>query len=206
LCTITLLEASFLENLSRSFGVTNGGGLFLLLRVSNHFDGVFFYFILFYFILFSLFWPCASLMSRLALHIILLQRLNVIDIIVILIYFLYRKRLNKRDEHLVDAMHAETISHLKEIDLAEQFGVGRVIFSTDCLGLQQTIISSSQDRAPRGILLREAKYLLSLGFSEYQVICKPRYCNKPAHQWRSHVGSVWSIDHGGFWQILCIQV
>jgi hypothetical protein len=78
-------------------------------------------------------------------------------------------------------MHAETISLLKAIDLAEQFGVGLVIFSTDCLGLQQTIISTSQDRAPRGILYRAAKYLLSLEFSEYQVIFKPRYYNKPSH-------------------------
>jgi hypothetical protein len=78
-------------------------------------------------------------------------------------------------------MHAKTISLLKAIDLAEQFGVGRVIFSTECLGLQHAIISTSQDRARIGILFREAKYLLSLGFSEYQVIFKPRYCNKPTH-------------------------
>jgi hypothetical protein len=36
-------------------------------------------------------WLCASVMSRLCLDIILLQRLDVIDIFLILINFLYRK-------------------------------------------------------------------------------------------------------------------
>jgi hypothetical protein len=35
---------------------------------------------------------CASLMSRLALNIMLLQRLGIFCIVLILIYFLYQKR------------------------------------------------------------------------------------------------------------------
>jgi hypothetical protein len=48
-------------------------------------DFVFFFVLLF-------FWLCASLMSRLAQDIMLLQRLGVIGIILVLIYSLYRKK------------------------------------------------------------------------------------------------------------------
>jgi hypothetical protein len=47
----------------------------------------------FFFLLLLFFRLCASLISRLALDIILLQRLGVIGIILILIYSLYRKNL-----------------------------------------------------------------------------------------------------------------
>ena len=40
-------------------------------------------------------------------------------------------------EHLADAMHAETASLMKAIQLAEQFCMGRIILSTDCLALQR---------------------------------------------------------------------
>jgi hypothetical protein len=54
---------------------------------------------------FCLFWLCASLISRLALDIMLLQRLDVIGIILILIYFLYRKKCSCTDLIAID-VHA----------------------------------------------------------------------------------------------------
>ena len=81
----------------------------------------------------------------------------------------------------LNALHAEVEALQKAIGLAEQFVMGRIIFSTDCLGLQQAVTMFSLDRAPLGTLFREAKFLLSLGFIEYEVEFKPRLCNKPAH-------------------------
>jgi hypothetical protein len=54
---------------------------------SAHAMGSFFYFYSYF-----LFWLCTFLISRLALDTKLLQRLGVIDIILILIYYFYRKK------------------------------------------------------------------------------------------------------------------
>jgi hypothetical protein len=48
-----------------------------------------------YFLYFYLFWLCVSLIYRLDLDIILLQRPGVIGIILILIYFLYKKKITQ---------------------------------------------------------------------------------------------------------------
>jgi hypothetical protein len=42
--------------------------------------------------------------------------------------------------------------------------MGRAVFETDCLGLQQASSSDSSDRGPLGVLFREAKFLLTIGF------------------------------------------
>jgi hypothetical protein len=65
-----LFEDVALRNLSRNVGVTNGSGLFILMRVSNHFDGSFL----------SLFFAVSiTLLFILACDIILLKMLNLID-------------------------------------------------------------------------------------------------------------------------------
>ncbi|KAE8785543.1 hypothetical protein D1007_40705 [Hordeum vulgare] len=68
--------------------------------------------------------------------------------------------------HLTDPLHAETEALRHAIDFAEDQGMGRVIFETDCSNLQQAISSTAQDRGPLGILFREAKFRLQLGFIE----------------------------------------
>lgn len=83
--------------------------------------------------------------------------------------------------HQTSALQAETEALIKSIQLAESFGMGRVIFETDCLNLQQAISSTAQDRGPLGVLFREAKFLLQLGFIEYKIMYCPRTCNLPAH-------------------------
>ncbi|KAI5010720.1 hypothetical protein ZWY2020_012857 [Hordeum vulgare] len=83
--------------------------------------------------------------------------------------------------HLRDPLQAETEALRHAIDFAEDQGMGRVIFETDCSNLQQAISSTSQDRGPLGILFREAKFHLQFGFMEWQVVYSPRMCNTAAH-------------------------
>ncbi|KAE8773411.1 hypothetical protein D1007_54421 [Hordeum vulgare] len=83
--------------------------------------------------------------------------------------------------HLNDALHAETESLRHAIDFAEDQGMGRVFFETDCSNLQHAITSNVQDRGPLGILFREAKFRLQLGFIEWKVMYSPRMCNTAAH-------------------------
>jgi hypothetical protein len=64
--------------------------------------------------------------------------------------------------HLSNAMHAEVMALMRAIEFAEQFGMGRVIFATDCASLQHAATTS-------------------MGFIEHQIIFGPRLCNRPAH-------------------------
>ena len=83
--------------------------------------------------------------------------------------------------NLQDAIQAEAHALLKAIHLADQLGMGRVIFETVGLPLQQAITSTSSDRGALGVLFREAKYKLQLEFIEQSVLFCPRSCNVPAH-------------------------
>jgi hypothetical protein len=80
-----LLGGVVLEKLVWQRGVVITGGA-MLLQVSYCFDGAFM--LLFSSFVYRL---CASLMSRLDLVVMLLQRLDVIDILLISIYSIYRK-------------------------------------------------------------------------------------------------------------------
>jgi hypothetical protein len=81
---VTFLDASFLENLFCIPGVAIGGGSSFCF--ADQYGRFFSISPLFFF------WLCAYLMSRLALDIMLLQRLGVIDIFMVLIYSLYQKK------------------------------------------------------------------------------------------------------------------
>ncbi|KAI4974912.1 hypothetical protein ZWY2020_048519 [Hordeum vulgare] len=83
--------------------------------------------------------------------------------------------------HLTDPLQAETEALRHAIAFAEDQGMGRVIFETDCSNLQQAISSTAQDREPLGIFFREAKFRLQFGFMEWQVVYFPRMCNTAAH-------------------------
>lgn len=97
-----------------------------------------------------------------------------------------------------EALQAEAVAFLKTINLAEGFGMGRVIFVTDCLTLQQSIVSTVADRAKLGNLLREAKYQLRLGFIEFKVLFQSRECNVPAHMLARHGGGM-ALDSERVW-------
>jgi hypothetical protein len=81
-----------------------------------------------------------------------------------------------------EALRTETEALLHAISIAEQVGIGRPIFATDCQVLQQAVVSDKYDEAPLGALFREVKYQLRLAFLEHQVIYMHRSCNKPAHE------------------------
>uniref|UniRef100_A0ACD6AT50 Uncharacterized protein n=1 Tax=Avena sativa TaxID=4498 RepID=A0ACD6AT50_AVESA len=49
-----------------------------------------------------------------------------------------------------DALHAETFALLKAVEVADDLGVGRVVFETDCLVLKQALMSTSYDYSRLG--------------------------------------------------------
>jgi hypothetical protein len=51
---------------------------------------------------------------------------------------------------ITHAMHAEAMAMSNAIQVAEQLGVGRVIFETDCSNLHTALVSSEYDYAPLG--------------------------------------------------------
>jgi uncharacterized membrane protein len=81
-----LLEGVILENIFRSLGVASTGGATVAARHYLFRQGF-----LFSVFLFFHFWLCVSLMSTLALDILLLQSLGVFSIILILIYSFIKK-------------------------------------------------------------------------------------------------------------------
>jgi hypothetical protein len=83
-----LHDGVVLENLFRSLGVVTTGGALTVMSLYIFRRGLFFPFFFF-------FGLCASLISRFALDVMLLQRLDVFSIILVLIYSLYRKKLEE---------------------------------------------------------------------------------------------------------------
>jgi ribonuclease HI len=81
-----------------------------------------------------------------------------------------------------EAIHTETQALLQAITIAEQFGIGRPIFATDCQVLERAITTNNYDAAPLGALFREAKHRLRLSFIEHRIVYMHRSCNKPAHE------------------------
>jgi hypothetical protein len=80
-----------------------------------------------------------------------------------------------------EALHTEAEALIQAIRVAENMGIGRPIFVSDCMGLVQATNNTSYDMSPLGALFREAKVLLELAFIESSIIYMPRECNKPAH-------------------------
>lgn len=95
--------------------------------------------------------------------------------------------------HLTSALHAETVALMEAVKLADQLGIGRVIFETDSLSLQQAIGSSSFDLSPFGHLFREIKFKMHTQFIVAEIYHVPRKCNKPAHVLAA-LGA--GLDHG----------
>ena len=80
-----------------------------------------------------------------------------------------------------DGLHAETLALSNAMQVAEQFGVGRVIFETDCITLQQAMTTTKYDYTHLGILFSDLKFRLASNFIDARVMYAPRICNKPAH-------------------------
>ena len=83
---------------------------------------------------------------------------------------------------LSDAMHAEACAMSNAIQIADQLGMGRVIFETDCLNLKNAMVQSDYSFSPIGTLINDMKFRLQLNFIEARVMYTPRDCNKSAHE------------------------
>jgi hypothetical protein len=75
---------------------------------------------------------------------------------------------------VADALQSELLALIHAIPVAEQFGIGSVILSTDCLELKHAIESTSYDFSRLGPLFLQAKFLLLLAFSEFSIEYFPR--------------------------------
>ena len=85
-------------------------------------------------------------------------------------------------EMMADALHAEgtTLSHA--IQVADQLGMGKVIFETDCINLKHAMTTSEYEFTPIGVLVNDMKFRLQVNFIDASVVYAPRACNKPAHE------------------------
>jgi hypothetical protein len=63
------------------------------------------------------------------------------------------------------------------IDIADNLGVGKVAFETDCINLKNAMSLSEYDLGPMGILLWDMRYRLRTCFTEACVLYAPRGCN-----------------------------
>jgi hypothetical protein len=79
-----------------------------------------------------------------------------------------------------DALQTELMALINTIPVAEQLGLTKVTFSTDCSSLAQGLKSSDFDLSWLGPLFRQAKFMLHLAFPGSTVVFSPRACNRPA--------------------------
>jgi hypothetical protein len=80
--------------------------------------------------------------------------------------------------HVADALRAETIACLKDIEFAAEAGMGRIIIETDVVLLKSALQSTEYDSARHGVLFGEAKFLLLTNFIDYKVLYCNRTCNR----------------------------
>jgi hypothetical protein len=97
-----------------------------------------------------------------------------------------------------DALQTGLMALIQAIPVAEQLGISRVIFCTDCSELKKAIETNSYDMSRLGPLFIQAKYLMRLAFSDYSVEYCPRACNSPAHKLAA-LGGVWNQGSPGLW-------
>jgi hypothetical protein len=97
-----------------------------------------------------------------------------------------------------EALQTELQALVSVIPVAEQVGIGCVIFSTNYTELKLAIETGSYDLSRLGPLFRQAKYLLRMTFSDYSVEYCPRACNSPAHRLAA-LGGIWNHGNQSLW-------
>jgi hypothetical protein len=76
------------------------------------------------------------------------------------------------------ALQAETEAlHQAILLLVDQLGIGRLIFSIDCMTLKQALASGEMDFPPLCIKFRQIRFLLNISFIETEIVHRPRLCN-----------------------------
>lgn len=83
--------------------------------------------------------------------------------------------------NFVDALHAETRALSNAVQLADQLGVGPVLFKMDSLMLERAVVTNLYDFALLGQVFRDIKAKLNNQFIHADVVYVRRECNKPAH-------------------------
>ena len=79
-------------------------------------------------------------------------------------------------------MDAEACALSYAIQIADQLGMGKVIFETDCINLQQAMNSSNYSMSTIGNLISDMQFRLRMDFIEARVVYVSRNCNKPAQE------------------------
>jgi hypothetical protein len=81
----------------------------------------------------------------------------------------------------MSALQAETEALHQAVHLANQMGIGYVIFATNCMTLKHAMASDEMDLSPLGIKFRKIKFLLNINFLKINIVHCHRICDKPAH-------------------------
>ena len=72
--------------------------------------------------------------------------------------------------NITNVFHAEALALANAVGIADQMGVGRVLFETDCDNLRNVVASSEQDFSSMGILVNDLKYQLLMNFIDARVV------------------------------------
>jgi hypothetical protein len=83
---------------------------------------------------------------------------------------------------MVDALQAEAIALSIDIQIADQMGMDRVIFETDCLNLKHAMMTADYSFSFIGTLISDMKFQIQMNFIEARVVFSSRGCNKSAHE------------------------
>ena len=84
------------------------------------------------------------------------------------------------------------------LQAASDWGMQHVILETDSQILVKALRTEEYDRAPGGVLFREAKFLMTTMFASASVFYVPRICNVAAHDLAS-IGLSGDPDHPIVW-------
>jgi ribonuclease HI len=97
-----------------------------------------------------------------------------------------------------EALHSELMALVNAIPIAESQGMGKIIFSTDCMILKQAMESTVYDLSSLGSLVVHIKFLLATSFISFKFEHVPRACNKPAHELAA-LGARGELDSFALW-------
>jgi hypothetical protein len=99
---------------------------------------------------------------------------------------------------LHDALSAEIHRCLAALIATMDQGMSHIILERDSTILVQALQSSDYDFSAADVLIREAKFLISMNFVHVDVVHAPRSCNSCAHE-LARVGLSWDPDQSHVW-------
>jgi hypothetical protein len=103
-----------------------------------------------------------------------------------------------RINFLHDALSAEIHGCLVAFSAAFDQGMSHFILESDSTVLVRALQSNDYDFSAAGVLIREAKFLISMNFVHVDVVHAPRSCNSCGHE-LARVGLSWDPDQSYVW-------